>query len=64
MLVRTLQAVDVGGPELLLVLIVAVFLFGAKKLPDLARGSGRAVRIFREELRGTERPEAPATSEE
>jgi sec-independent protein translocase protein TatA len=38
--------VDVGAPELILLLVVVVLLFGAKKLPELARGSGQALRIF------------------
>jgi sec-independent protein translocase protein TatA len=41
-----------GTPELLLILAVVVLLFGASKLPDLARGSGRALRIFKAETKG------------
>ena len=41
-----------GVPELLLILLVVVLLFGAKKLPELARGSGRALRIFKAETKG------------
>ena len=41
-----------GVPELLLLLLVIVLLFGAKKLPELARGSGRALRIFKAETKG------------
>ena len=41
-----------GVPELLLILLVLVLLFGAKKLPELARGSGRALRIFKAETKG------------
>ena len=41
-----------GAPELLLILAVVVLLFGAKKLPELARGSGRALRIFKSETKG------------
>ena len=41
---------DVGAPELILVLVVCVLLFGAKKLPELARGSGQALRIFKQEM--------------
>ena len=43
---------DIGAPEILLILAVLVLLFGAKKLPDLARGSGRALRIFKAETKG------------
>jgi sec-independent protein translocase protein TatA len=41
-----------GTPELLIILGVLVLLFGAKKLPELARGSGRALRIFKAETKG------------
>jgi sec-independent protein translocase protein TatA len=41
-----------GTPELLIILAVLVLLFGASKLPDLARGSGRALRIFKAETKG------------
>ena len=42
----------IGPPEIVLILIVLVLLFGAKKLPELARGSGRALRIFKAETKG------------
>ena len=41
-----------GVPEILLILFIVVLLFGAKKLPELARGSGRALRIFKAETKG------------
>jgi sec-independent protein translocase protein TatA len=41
-----------GTTELLLILAVVVLLFGATKLPELARGSGRALRIFKAETKG------------
>lgn len=41
-----------GTPELLIILAVVVLLFGAAKLPDLARNSGRALRIFKSETKG------------
>jgi sec-independent protein translocase protein TatA len=42
----------IGAPEIILILAVVVLLFGAKKLPELARGSGRALRIFKAETKG------------
>lgn len=42
----------IGSTEILLVLAVVLLLFGAKKLPELARGSGRALRIFKTEIKG------------
>jgi sec-independent protein translocase protein TatA len=41
-----------GPTEVILVILVIVLLFGAKKLPELARGSGRALRIFKAETKG------------
>jgi sec-independent protein translocase protein TatA len=41
-----------GTTELLIILAVIVLLFGASKLPELARGSGRALRIFKAETKG------------
>jgi sec-independent protein translocase protein TatA len=48
---NTLIAVP-GGWELVLIVLVILLLFGAKKLPELARGSGRALRIFKAETKG------------
>nr|WP_286670847.1 twin-arginine translocase TatA/TatE family subunit [Halorarius litoreus] len=36
-----------GGPELLIILAVAVLLFGANKIPKLARSSGEALGEFK-----------------
>lgn len=43
-----------GPQELLIILAIIVLLFGASKLPELARGSGRALRIFKAETKGLE----------
>jgi sec-independent protein translocase protein TatA len=45
-------AFGLGTPEIVLILVVIVLLFGASKLPELARGSGRALRIFKAETKG------------
>ena len=47
---RSLLIGGLGTPEILLILAVVILLFGANKLPDLARGSGRALRIFKAEV--------------
>lgn len=36
-----------SGPELLIIVVVLVLLFGAKKLPDLARSIGASAKEFR-----------------
>ena len=37
---------NLAGPDLLIVLFIVTLLFGAKKLPELASGMGKAVRDF------------------
>jgi sec-independent protein translocase protein TatA len=46
------MALGLGAPEIAIILVILVLLFGAKKLPELARGSGRALRIFKAETKG------------
>jgi sec-independent protein translocase protein TatA len=43
---------NLGTPEILIIALVIVLLFGAKKLPDTARGLGRSLRIFKAETKG------------
>lgn len=43
-----------GGPELMMVLFIILLLFGANKLPELARGLGRATREFKKATSGVE----------
>lgn len=38
--------------ELLIIVLIVVLLFGAKRLPDAARGIGRSLRIFKAETKG------------
>jgi sec-independent protein translocase protein TatA len=42
---------SLGWPELLLLAVVLVMLFGAKKLPDTARALGKSMRIFKSETK-------------
>lgn len=37
----------IGGPELLLIMFIVLMLFGANRLPELAKGMGKAVREFK-----------------
>jgi sec-independent protein translocase protein TatA len=59
-----------GGLELLMVMFVILLLFGANKLPELARGLGRATREFKKATSGVEEEirnamaEKPEPSEE
>lgn len=38
---------NIGWPEILLILLVVLLLFGAKRLPDLARSLGKSLREFK-----------------
>ena len=41
-----------GAPELVLIILAVLLLFGYKKLPDAARSFGRSLRIFKGEMKG------------
>jgi sec-independent protein translocase protein TatA len=41
---------NLGAVEIILIIVVIVLLFGARKLPDLARSVGRSMRIFKSEV--------------
>ena len=51
-----------GAQELLIILLIVVLLFGAKKLPETARGLGRSLRIFKAETKGLSDDEQGAES--
>jgi sec-independent protein translocase protein TatA len=46
-----------GIQELLVVLLLVVFLFGARRIPEIARGLGEGIRGFRTALRGSAAPD-------
>jgi sec-independent protein translocase protein TatA len=46
-MIPTLASIlNFAGPDMMLVLLIVLLLFGAKKLPELAKGMGRAVKEF------------------
>jgi sec-independent protein translocase protein TatA len=42
------------GPDLLIILIVAILVFGGKKIPDLAKGLGQGIRNFKGAVKSEE----------
>jgi TatA/E family protein of Tat protein translocase len=58
---------DIGLPELVVILGIALLVFGPKKLPDLAKGLGKAIREFKnatEEVKESLRKETEDLQEE
>lgn len=44
----------VGGPELMMIMFIVLLLFGANKMPELAKGLGKSVREFKKAASGVE----------
>lgn len=43
-----------GLPEILLILLIVLLLFGAKRLPEIGRGLGEGIKSFKKALSGKE----------
>lgn len=43
---------NVGGPELIVILVIALLVLGPKKLPEAGRSIGRGLREFKESVSG------------
>jgi sec-independent protein translocase protein TatA len=48
---------SLGGSELLIALVIILLLFGAKRIPELAKGLGSGMREFRKGARGEDEVE-------
>ena len=42
---------SIGMPELLVILVLAVLLFGSSKIPELAKGLGEGIRNFKQSMK-------------
>jgi sec-independent protein translocase protein TatA len=51
---------SIGMPELIVIFVVALLVFGPSKLPDLGKSLGEAIRGFKKAISETEKP--PLTS--
>uniref|UniRef100_A0AB33IQW4 Sec-independent protein translocase protein TatA n=2 Tax=unclassified Prevotella TaxID=2638335 RepID=A0AB33IQW4_9BACT len=55
-----------GTPEIILIVLIVLLLFGGKKIPELMRGLGKGVKSFKEGVNGIENdltPDAPKKEE-
>ncbi|MBN1695505.1 twin-arginine translocase TatA/TatE family subunit [candidate division WOR-3 bacterium] len=41
----------IGWPEIIIILIIALLLFGAKRLPEIGRSMGKAIREFKKSFK-------------
>jgi sec-independent protein translocase protein TatA len=48
---RSKMLESIGMPELLVILVLAVLLFGSSKIPELAKGLGEGIRNFKESMK-------------
>jgi sec-independent protein translocase protein TatA len=47
---------SIGFPELIVILVVAVLLFGGKKIPELAKGLGEGIKNFKGAMKEDQNP--------
>jgi sec-independent protein translocase protein TatA len=59
---HTIIAGVLGGTEIMVVVIVALVLFGARKIPEFAKGLGQAVKEFKKASNDEEPPPTPPAS--
>ncbi|RLB07300.1 MAG: twin-arginine translocase TatA/TatE family subunit [Deltaproteobacteria bacterium] len=52
----------IGMPELIIILVIALLVFGASRLPEIGSGIGKAIRNFKKTVK--ESPEIDVTPEE
>ena len=45
---------NIGTPEILLIALVILLLFGGRKIPELMKGLGKGVKSFKDGLNGKE----------
>ena len=48
---------SIGFPELVVILVVAVMLFGGKKIPEVAKGLGEGIKNFKNALKTEDHPD-------
>ena len=52
-----MQLLTIGWPEILLIALIVLLLFGAKKIPELMKSLGKGAKSFKDGMNGVEEPE-------
>lgn len=47
-----MQLLNIGTTEIIVILVIVLLLFGAKKIPELMKGLGKGVRSFKDGVNG------------
>lgn len=55
---------NLGMPEILLIALVVLLLFGGKKIPELMNGLGKGVKSFRDGVNGKDEPQQQVKEED
>jgi len=58
-----MQLLIVGWTEVLVIVLIVLLLFGAKKIPELMKGVGKGVKSFKDGLNGVDEPEIKESKE-
>jgi len=53
-----LQAGMIGTPQIILIVVALLLLFGGKKLPELMKGMGKGIKGFKDEMSGDNKSES------
>lgn len=53
---------SLGVPELLIILLIVIIIFGAGKLPQLGRGLGEGLKNFKDSIKSGEEPKEKGTT--
>jgi sec-independent protein translocase protein TatA len=54
---------NIGFPELVIILVVILVLFGAKKIPDLAKGIGQGIKEFKKGIKEGNDDDKPSVND-
>ena len=48
-----------GAPEIIVILVIVLLLFGGKKIPELMKGLGQGIKEFKDASKGEDKPSVP-----